>query len=80
MCCPLAGAGAPVLVKAAAYDAAWTEMQRGAAWWLGEFVNVAAGEVAGQPHRDEDNGHADVHDPSRISSAEAVALQVDDTE
>lgn len=68
----------PDLVRAAEDDAAWTELQRGAAWWLGEYVNAATGEAAGQQHREEEeNGHAEVsEDGTSLSPAEIIALQV----
>lgn len=71
------GAAASVLSKAAADDAAWTELQRGAAWWLGEFSNAAAREVAGNPAgEDDDNGLLDDDDLARISPAEVLAMKV----
>ncbi len=64
--------------KAAENDAAWTELQRGTAWWLGEFVNAATGEVAGKAAKEEDNGVLDDDDLARISPAEILALKVKD--
>ncbi|KAK9919131.1 hypothetical protein WJX75_009619 [Coccomyxa subellipsoidea] len=73
---PPTGAAASDLSKAAADDAAWTELQRGAAWWLGEFSNAAAREVAGNPAREDDNnGVLDDDDLARISPAEVLAMK-----
>ena len=30
-------------------DVAWLELGKGAAWWLGEYANVATGEFVGNP-------------------------------
>ena len=77
------GAPAAALAAAAADDAAWTEAQRCAAWWLGEHVNAAAGERAGWAAPDQALGHGPA-DPGgepeeeggpRRSAAEAIALQ-----
>lgn len=70
------GAPASAISKAAEDDAAWTELQRGAAWWLGEFVNAATGEVTGKAAKEEDNGVLDDDDIARISPAEILALKV----
>jgi hypothetical protein len=76
-CIDNTGAAASDLSKAAADDAAWTELQRGAAWWLGEFSNAAAREVAGNPAREDDNnGVLDDDDLARISPAEVLAMKV----
>ena len=60
----------------AAEDAAWTELQRCTAWWLGEFLNTAAGETAGhkQPETPEDED--DGEDTAGLSTAETLALKV----
>lgn len=80
MCLILVNAGvgalASAMSKAAEDDAAWTELQRGTAWWLGEFVNAATGEVAGKAAKEEDNGVLDDDDLARISPAEILALKV----
>ncbi len=74
--CNGTGAAADSVSKAAADDAAWTELQKGAAWWLGEFSNAAAGEVAGSAAREEDNGLLDDEEAARISHAEVLAMKV----
>ncbi|CAL8471398.1 g10940 [Coccomyxa elongata] len=72
---PPTGAPTSAISKAAEDDAAWTELQKGAAWWLGEFVNVATGEVTGKAAKEEDNGVLDDDDLACISPAEILALK-----
>ncbi|KAK9794598.1 hypothetical protein WJX73_004152 [Symbiochloris irregularis] len=35
--------------RIAQQDVAWLELAKGAAWWLGEYANVATGEFVGNP-------------------------------
>ncbi len=71
-----AGASQAELAAQAAEDAAWTELQRCTAWWLGEFVNSAAGEVAGQRPADGEEEDGSVADTAGLSAAETLALKV----
>ncbi len=73
---PCAADASPADIAAqAAEDAAWTELQRCSAWWLGEFVNSAAGETAGlrQPQTPGDEHNAE--DTAGLSAAETLALK-----
>ena len=73
-CDPPPGASAPAnashagVLSAAAEDAGWTTLQRLATWWLGEHVNGAAGEWAGQAPlaagQPQGNGVAAAEEPS----------------
>lgn len=70
------GASQREIAAQAAEDAAWTELQRCTAWWLGEFVNSAAGETAGQALREvPEEEHAATDSPG-LSAAETLALKV----
>ena len=82
-----AGCAPAALAVPAADDAAWTELQRGAAWWLGEHVNAAAGECAGYAEPEQDAAGSSGTDApgesvdedaaaARLSPAETIALQV----
>ena len=64
------------LAAQAAEDAAWTELQRCTAWWLGEFVNTAAGEVAGQRPADREEEDGGAEDTAGLSAAETLVLKV----
>ncbi len=59
----------------AAEDAAWTELQRCSAWWLGEFLNSAAGEVAGHRQQQTPEEEQDAEDTAGLSAAEILALK-----
>ena len=60
----------------AAEDAAWTELQRCTAWWLGEFLNTAAGETAGHKQPETPEDEHDGEDTAGLSAAETLALKV----
>ncbi len=71
-----AGASKEDLAKAAAEEAAWLEFQRSAAWWLGEYANVAADEFAGQGPKTVKGGVPGEEIPSLgLSAGEVVALK-----
>ncbi len=59
----------------AAEDAAWTELQRCSAWWLGEFLNSAAGETAGHRQQQTPEEEQDAEDTAGLSAAEILALK-----
>ena len=59
----------------AAEDAAWTELQRCSAWWLGEFLNSAAGETAGHRQHQTPEEEQDAEDTAGLSAAETLALK-----
>ena len=70
------GASQREIAAQAAEDAAWTELQRCTAWWLGEFVNSAAGETAGQALPEVPEEEHAAKDSAGLSAAETLALKV----
>ncbi|KAK9807563.1 hypothetical protein WJX72_002624 [[Myrmecia] bisecta] len=73
---PTTGASKEELSKAAAEEAAWLDFQRSAAWWLGEYANVAADEYAGQGLKTAKGGIPDDELPLLgLSAGEVVALK-----
>lgn len=69
-----AGTSQAELAAQAGEDAAWTELQRCTAWWLGEQLNSAAGETAG--HTEPENPEEEPEDTAGLSAAESLALKV----
>ena len=64
-------------------DVAWLELGKGAAWWLGEYANVATGEFAGSPQSQATDSYSGDGGPEPMqenlppgSTLDAIALQV----
>ena len=70
-----AGASAKALARAAADEAGYLELQRNAAWWLGENANLACNEFAGSlaPEADFNENEAPA---GTTSPLETAALEV----
>lgn len=62
--------------KAAAEEAAWAKLQRSAAWWLGEYGNVAAEESSGSIQAVRSAASIEAALQQKTSAAELMALQV----
>ena len=72
----LAGASMQAIGKAAAEEAAWAKLQRSAAWWLGEYGNVAAEESSGSIQAVRSAASIEAALQQKASPAELMALQV----
>ena len=71
-----AGASMQAVGKAAAEEAAWAKLQRSAAWWLGEYGNVAAEESSGSIQAVRSAASIEAALQQKTSPAELMALQV----
>ena len=70
----LAGASHQIISEAAQRDVARQEQGKAAAWWLGEYANVACVEVVGSPQ--EASAAASDQENGRLASPmEKLALQ-----
>ena len=70
----LAGASHQVISDAAQRDVARQEQGKAAAWWLGEYANVACVEVVGSP-QEASAAAADQENGRLASPMEKLALQ-----
>eukprot|EP00891_Asterochloris_glomerata_P008567 jgi/Astpho2/8567/fgenesh1_pg.00125_%23_57_t len=69
------GASMQAIGKAAAEEAAWAKLQRSAAWWLGEYGNVAAEESSGSIQAVRSAASIEAALQQKTSAAELMALQ-----